>query len=498
MFAVLHIPHFPLQAALRHEPEQWTAPTALVDPARNPPVVCDATEPARAAGVTDGLTSPQAMARCRAVAIRRRAPAQEEAAMDALLQAAYAFSPRIEATAPGVCTLDLRALARLAGADAAAIAVWAGTIRQALAAQNLRARVGVGPTPNVARQAARWTEGIEIVGDPGSFLASLPVAALEPSSDVSGILQKWGIRTVGELLALGQAELVDRLGLEALALFAAASATASRPLRHAQPPERFEEAFEFEHEIETMEPLLFIVRRFVDQLSLRLELSGFVAESLTLRLRLEAGAPLERRLRVPQPTRRADVLFRMLHTYLETLRTDSPIKALTLTASPGQPEQKQFGLFEAALRDPHQFQETLARLAGLVGADRVGTPVLEDSHRSDAFRLIPPDFENAPPVSPRPSAAALQPVPVRRLRPAPAATVETAPNEARADAPPVSVHCAVANGKLSVVVGPWRASGNWWEPGAWQREEWDAVTKDGKVIRLAKRPEGWFVEGVLD
>jgi len=43
-----------------------------------------------------------------------------------------------------------------------------------------------------------------------------------------------------------------------------------------------------------------------------------------LGLKLDSGANLERRLRVPEPTRRSDVLFRMLQTHLETLRTDSP------------------------------------------------------------------------------------------------------------------------------------------------------------------------------
>jgi len=618
MFAVLHLPQFALQAALRHEPELWARPVALVNPALATPRVCDVTPPARALGVAEGLTPTQALARCRDVIIRHRSPAQEAAATGTALQCAYGFSPNLENTASGTVTLDLRGLSDLVepperrasarqesefcinAEQCSALQVWSERLRLALASLNLQARIGIGPTPNLAQHAARWGMGVSrssrreeahsdqgflmsaatIVDEPRAFIASLPVAALDPSDDVAGILHKWGIRTVGELLALGQDAVVDRLGLEALALFAAASTTASRPLNLVRPAEHFEEAFDFEHAVETMEPLLFILNRFVDGLAQRLELAGLAAELLTLKLRLESGELLERRLRVPQPTRRADVLFRMLQTHLDTLRTSSPIVGVALKADPVQPDQKQFSLFEAALRDPHQFQETLARLSALLGADRVGTPVRENSHRPDAFKLVPPDFENEPGRLSESIPEILRTTPMRKLRPAVKAMVEDnsklhAPSSnedletklrnecselrpgnivellgplfsappgpgvrqlsdaleaapannaeqrqrtaalqdadaampppvgvgATADSPgtrPLSLHCKIAKGALTIALGPWRASGHWWEPGAWQCEEWDVQTREGQAVRLVRRDGAWFVEGIVD
>src|SRR5262245_45857210 len=149
MFAVAHVPQFSLQAALRHEPELWSKPVALVDPAARPSVVTERTEPAAAAGVTPGLTPTQAMARCSGILIRPRSLAQETAAGTALLQCSYGFSPHLEATAPGVCTLDLRGLAALSGADQSMLEKWAVRLQQACARLQLSVAVGLSSTPDV-------------------------------------------------------------------------------------------------------------------------------------------------------------------------------------------------------------------------------------------------------------------------------------------------------------------------------------------------------------
>lgn len=536
MFAVLHLPDFALQAAARHEPDLTARPVALLNSGPTTPRVFQRTAAARDGGVEVGQTAVQAMARCREVILRRRSPKQEAAATEAVVQVAFSFTPYVEVTGPGIFTLDLRGLAELRGersdapASTAVLAAWARRLQAAVSGLGLQARIGTGPTPNVARHAARWSDGIELVADAPTFISSLPVAALDPSSHVADILRQWGLHTVGEVLALGQAELAERFGLEAFALFAAASPGAVRPLNLVRPVERFEESFEFDPPVETLEPLLFLLRRFIDQIGHRLEACGWVAESLHLTLRLESGAVLERRLRVPQPTRVAEALMGMLQTHLESLRTDAPILGIALTADPTRPEQKQFSLFEAALRDPHQFQETLARLSALVGADRVGTPHRENTHRPDAFKLLPPDFENAPAVGASGVAELYRSTPWRRLRPAPRTQVEfsdglevrpeeasqnlvpfpgshavpsaspkESPASTAASTPrPLVLRGSTAGGRITVALGPWRSSGDWWDAASWQREEWDVETQQHQVVRLVRQKGEWTVEAIAD
>src|SRR2546430_12051000 len=136
----------------------------------------------------------------------------------------------------------------------------------------------------------------------------------EPIAQILAILHKWGIHTLGQLAALDKEELRARLGAEAVRLWERANGTATRLLKFVQPPEAFEESFEFDHEIETAEPLLFMLRRFLEQLALRLSGIYLVAQELTLRITFTKKESYERVFKIPQPTVDVDLLFRRLQT----------------------------------------------------------------------------------------------------------------------------------------------------------------------------------------
>jgi len=80
--------------------------------------------------------------------------------------------------------------------------------------------------------------------------------------EIFAILHKWGIHTLGQLAALDKEQLGARLGPEAIRMWERANGRSSRLLKLVQPPESFAESFEFEREIETAEPVLFMLRRF--------------------------------------------------------------------------------------------------------------------------------------------------------------------------------------------------------------------------------------------
>ena len=123
--------------------------------------------------------------------------------------------------------------------------------------------------------------------------------------EVFAILHKWGIHTIGQLAALDKEQLGARLGPEAIRIWERANGQSNRMLKLIRPPESFEESFEFEREIETAEPLLFMLRRFLEQLAVRLAAIYLVAKELTLRITFASNQSYERVFKIPQPTTRS-------------------------------------------------------------------------------------------------------------------------------------------------------------------------------------------------
>jgi len=106
MFATIYLPNFYLQAAMRHQPALRTQPMALIEEQENKPVIIQLNPVAQAVGIRQGMTPSQALARCLQVAIRVRERAQEKTLNEILIQHAFTLSPFVEATAPGVCTIQ--------------------------------------------------------------------------------------------------------------------------------------------------------------------------------------------------------------------------------------------------------------------------------------------------------------------------------------------------------------------------------------------------------
>jgi protein ImuB len=447
--------------------------------------VIELTDAAERAGIQPGMSTSQAIARAEQLVLYKRSLSAEKQLQETLLQLVYRYSPLIENSAPGICTLDLK------GKRVQKHQPWLRELLMQLRGIGFKAQAGVGPNPEIALQAAKIADPILEISEDCALLRSLALESLTPSPFLLDILKSWGIRTLGGLTQLPREEIGERLGLEGLSLWDRAAGRSTNVLRLVQPPETFEESIDFDQRLETLEPLLFILRRFLESLSLRIESVYRLIAELRLTLGLENGEKIVRILQIPVPTRDVEALFGISSQYLETLQTTAPVTNFRLEAIPSRPTGHQYDLFQGGLKDPNRFFQTLARLAALVGNEMVGIPKRIDTHRPDSLQMLLPEFSWSPKEIKKSGPPKTGPG-LRRYRPGLTARVELS------DGKPGLMRSSLISGKILEARGPWKLSGNWWDQTRWETNEWDIALDNGGIYRIAQRRDQWEVVGVYD
>ena len=170
MFATILLPNFYLQAIARHQPALRERPLALLDDMATKAVILQLNDAAQNEGVHAGMTPSQALARCLHLVIKARAREHEQQLSAILLHHAFLLSPFVEATAPGVCTVEFKHSRPLSE-----------KLRQVidlLTRCDVIARAGIAENPDASLLAAHLAEPILQVSEAKTFLAPLPIEVL--------------------------------------------------------------------------------------------------------------------------------------------------------------------------------------------------------------------------------------------------------------------------------------------------------------------------------
>jgi protein ImuB len=494
LYACLHAAEFPAQALLRLRPDWKAQPVAVLDGPTHDQSICAFNRLAAQRGVVHSLSRLEAESVAGLQLLARSQPV-EQAARAVLLEVAAQFSPRIEeVSAANACSfvLDVAGCELLFGPAAQ----MAAQMREAMAAAGFRASVAVSANFHVARIKAATARGITIVpaGEEAASLAKLPLSALGLAENPRETFAVWGIRTLGELAALPEVDLVTRLGAEARLWRALALGAAQHAFQPIESAFTLREFYEFDSPVEQMDGLLFIAARMIDCLVERAAAHAFSLASLAVEMKLEGGATHPLNLRPALPTVDRKFLLKLLHLELAAHPPPAAVLALTLTAEPGRSSKIQLGLFAPQTPEPSRLDVTLARIKAIVGEERVGTPVLEDTHRPASFHTE--DFRvdaKTAAYDPPPARMAL-----RRVRPPRAIHVTLRENK------PAYFRDGGESFQVAAAYGPWRSNGCWWSVDAWDTEEWDVLTADRDGIALSclltnDRLRGvWRLEALLD
>lgn len=409
-----------------------------------------------------------------------------------LFALASSFSPEVERTAPRTVVFSIAGLRRLMG-PAHHIAAEIGRCG---AAMGIEASLAMANNPDTAVLIARNQPGVTIVppGKEADFLGALPVEALQATPHLLETLERWGIRTLAGLAELPEIGLAERFGEEGVYLRRLALGHTQRVLRIATPKNKFEKRVELDYPLELLEPLLFVLSSILNELLAAMRRLSLAANRIHLGMELENKSRHERILEFAAPLQDAQMLLKILQLDLEAHPAKAAITAVRIELNPVQPQTVQHGLFLPSQPEPQKLQLVLTRIAGLVGEDNIGSPSVLDTHRPDAFAMLPfrpPAPAVAIEVAPR--SPSLQ-IALRMFRPALQATVRVKQER------PAEVATTGVRGTVLTASGPWRSAGEWWTETQWVRDAWDIDLSDGGVYRIYLRLDSrrWFVEGVYD
>ncbi len=509
---LLWCPDWPVEAAIRTRGHivpglAPDAPIALIETGR----VFACSAPARAQGVVRGLKLREAQARCPALLVEPRRPADEARAFEPVLVGLEELAAGVQPLRPGVCAIRARGLAAYYGGEEEA-ALWLLDRLDELGIP--RARIGVADGVFTAEQAARrgGSQRIRIVpeGDAAAFLAPLPIAVLDDVAVVT-LLRRLGVHTLGDFAALGAGDVRDRLGEQGARLHALAGGRDSRPVLARVPPDDLECSIDFEPAIERIDQVAFGMRALADRFIAGLTAARLVCTSLRVELEAERGELSARTWLHPRSFSASDAVDRVrwqLQGGASEVGLASGLVSVRLIPvgidSIGNHEE---GLFGGG--PDERIHHALSRVQGMLGRTGVLTGAIGGGRGPADRRTLVPwgerlvhEREPAPPwpgrlPDPAPSTVFEPPRPV---------TVFSVGGEELAmddrgtlSAPPASVSSGRSTLRVAAWAGPWTTDERWWDERlAGRTSRLQVVDTTGTAWLLALEHGRWWAEGRYD
>ncbi len=343
--ACIFLPHFCIQAESLGNPDLEDRPVIMGGLPEDREHVADCSEEAEAQGVYSGMALREAYYLCPdAVFLEMKSHYQR--AWEDILFALGAFSLHIEAEGTGIAYLDItKALAIYKSERAVAHAI----IREMAESSRLRARIGIGNSRFIARQAATcaWDALIIEPGGEKDFLSLLPASCLPLEEKDREHLALLGLSTLGKVGGLSKKALISQFGPGGRTLWEVTNGIEDKKsIPKRQSPICLEREFTSEVPLETSGELMSVIVPMVSELSGELGVIGMSCRKITLSLRLENKTAIERTFVMKKPTARPGLMLMRLSECLGSLALVSPVISIAISVpDPAPPQRDQENLF---------------------------------------------------------------------------------------------------------------------------------------------------------
>ena len=346
------------------------------------------------------------------------------------------FTPLSEALRPGLHAFGARGPSRYFGGERALAELVVRAVADAVQSAS-RAEVGVADglfAAGLAAQAASRAPGTSTARAPVAetfaaegngarhsvstavlvvphqqsrqFLADLPLISLsDPISPLhSGedgtealldVLWRLGIRTLGDLAALSEADVLGRFGWPGLLAHRLACGLDDRPLQASPAPDDSAVEAEIDPPADRIETVAFMARALADDMVARLARYGLDCVCIDIEAESDSGHASNRRWRHELRFSAADIVDRVRWQlegwYRSSERPTGPVALIRITTCVVAPaDGRQLGMWGARSEADERAAKALARLQGLLGAEAVTVPRLAGGRRpADTGRRVP-------------------------------------------------------------------------------------------------------------
>ena len=479
-------------------------------------------------------TTPATPERMVVVRLKDSDPRDIEPAAAALEQ----FTPLSETLKPGLHAFGARGPSRYFGGEQALAEL---VVRAVVDAVPSASRTGVGVADGLfaAGLAARTVTAptaVEVVPPQQGrqFLAGLPltsladpVSPLHPDEDATtallDVLHRLGIRTLGDLAALREADVLGRFGWPGLLAHRLACGLDDRPLHAEAVDEDAGAEAEIDPPADRIETVAFMARPLADAMVVRLASDGLDCVTIGITAESDSGHASSRRWRHELRFGAADIVDRVRWQlegwYRSPERPTGPVTLIRITpcvvtAADG----RQLGMWGARSEDDERAARALARLQGLLGAEAVTVPRLAGGRRpADTGQRVPLHAAARSKETKRAKKAKAAEAPWPGRLPAPSPAVVLAQPEpvtvtdregtpvtvgGRGEASAAPQQLTDSTGRSQAVVawaGPWPLDERWWRLSTRRRQaRFQLVLDDGSAHLCVLEAGRWQREATYD
>jgi protein ImuB len=493
----LWIPRFTCDWLDRREPGMRLRPVAITAREKGGLVVTGCNHAALRAGVMIGMKLADAHAlEPRTIAVDGD-PVRDSKALDSLAEWCERFTPFAAIDPPDGLFLDITGCAHLFGGEHPLLTRILGSLQRI----GYETYAAIADTPGTAWATARYATSADrpsiVIHETrqSEALAPLPVAALRISPETQVVLERLGLRRIGDLYPMKRAALAKRFGTELLLRFDQALGHLPEPISPRRPVQQHVAKELFAEPIATREAIEASTLRLLETLCTTLAESGRGVRTLELRWWRVDGETDRTEIGTSSASRAPRHLMRLLDERLDHIDPGFGIEALAVHAI----RTDIVATSQSAIgQTDHE-----ANLAALV--DRLSSRFGRDA----ALRFAPAESwlpERAVRTVPAFAAIKARPWtkdrrrPLRLLaRPEPVEVVAMLP-----DQPPSLLRWKGKARRIVHAEGPERLESEWWKVSEPARDYYRVEDQDGRRYWLYRAgnytgdiPPRWYLHGLF-